>query len=186
MAKKANGASGRALNHVELVYRPGERALAGKLFQALGCNVIETGGTYLVCPVNPGSQDMGNNVFYASEVTPEQWRFEQALQKQLSAESPVASRFATFSEHMRRTPQRTTHFGIRFPTVKMLDETLERIESGLEPELRGRLGVSGVFRPGDPGSLTDTLIQAFVKTDVVAAGFVSLGQHIELQAVPGT
>ena len=41
--------------------------------------------------------------------------------------------------------------------------------------------VSGVFAPGDPGSLTDTMIQAFVHTDVVAAGLLAFGQHFELQ-----
>ena len=38
-----------------------------------------------------------------------------------------------------------------------------------------------MFAPGDPGSLTDTMIQAFVHTDVVAAGLLLLGQHFELQ-----
>jgi hypothetical protein len=186
MPKQLVDTSGRFLNHAELIYRPGERALSGKVFETLGCRVMDNGGTWVIIAVNPASDDWGNNVLYASEVTPEQWRFEQTLQKQLAGESPLGGAFAAFDQHMRKTPQRTTHFGIRFPTVKMLDETLARIQSGLGPDLRGRLSVSGVFRPGDPGSLSPTLIQAFVRTDVVAAGFVTLGQHIELQAVPGT
>lgn len=177
---------GRLLNHVELVYRPGERQLVAKVFEVLGCGVIETGGTYLVIPVVKGSNDMSNNVFYASEVTPEQWRFEQELQKQFRAESSLAAAYRSFDTRMVREPQRTTHFGVRFPTVKMLDATLDRIMKLDDPALKGRLKVSGVFRPGDPGSITNTLIQAFVKTDVFAAGFITLGQHIELQAVPGT
>jgi hypothetical protein len=36
---------GRLLNHVELVYWPGERHLVGKLFTALGCTVIDGGAT---------------------------------------------------------------------------------------------------------------------------------------------
>ena len=32
-----------------------------------------------------------------------------------------------------------------------------------------------------PGSYTDVMVQAFVKTDVVAAGLLALGQHVELQ-----
>ena len=39
---------GRLLNHVEMVYRPGERHLVTKLFTALGCTVIDTGATHLV------------------------------------------------------------------------------------------------------------------------------------------
>ena len=41
--------------------------------------------------------------------------------------------------------------------------------------------MSGVFRPGDPGAYTDTMVQAFVRTDVVAAGLLAFGQHVELQ-----
>jgi hypothetical protein len=49
------------------------------------------------------------------------------------------------------------------------------------PELAGRVSVSGVFRPGDPGSYTDTMVQAFVRTDVIASGLLTFGQHVELQ-----
>jgi hypothetical protein len=38
-----------------------------------------------------------------------------------------------------------------------------------------------VFRPGDPGSYTDMMTQAFVRTDVIASGLLAFGQHIELQ-----
>ena len=43
------------------------------------------------------------------------------------------------------------------------------------------MGVSGVFYPGGPGSITDAMVQAFVYTDVVAAGLLAFGQHVELQ-----
>ena len=49
------------------------------------------------------------------------------------------------------------------------------------PDLVGRVTLSGVFRPGDPGSYTDTMTQAFVRTDVIASGLLAFGQHIELQ-----
>jgi hypothetical protein len=38
-----------------------------------------------------------------------------------------------------------------------------------------------VAEPGCPGSYTGTMIQAFARTDAVAAGLLSLGQHVELQ-----
>ena len=78
--------------------------------------------------------------------------------------------------------QRTTHFGIRLASVEALEQLLARIRSLPDPELEGRLELAAVFRPGDPGALSDTLIQAFVRTDVCAAGLIRLGQHIELQA----
>ena len=41
--------------------------------------------------------------------------------------------------------------------------------------------LAGVFRPGDDGSVSEELVQAFVSTDVVAAGMLAFPQHIELQ-----
>ena len=36
----------RRLNHVEMVYRPGERELAGRVFEVLGLRVFDRGGTW--------------------------------------------------------------------------------------------------------------------------------------------
>ena len=82
-----------------------------------------------------------------------------------------------------KEPQRSFHFGIRYPSLDALDATLARIDAvgDTDPELAGRVSVSGVFRPGDPGAYTDTMVQAFVRTDVVAAGLLAFGQHVELQ-----
>lgn len=41
--------------------------------------------------------------------------------------------------------------------------------------------VAAVFGPGDPGAVVDTMVQAFVWTDVIASGLLTIGQHIELQ-----
>ena len=177
---------GRLLNHVELLYRPGERQLTGQVFEILGCGVVESGGPYLVIPIVEGSDDTTNNVIYASEVTPEQWRFEQMLQSRLANEPELAGAYEGYAELLRREPQRATHFGIRFPAQQRLEETVDRIRGGLGPDLQGRLEVSAVFYPGDQGALSPTLIQAFVKTDVFAAGLITMGQHVELQAVQGS
>ena len=182
MAPEVVDARGRLLNHVELVYRPGERKLAGRLFEQLGCSVLETGGPFLVIQVQPESGDVLNNVLYASEVTPEQWSFETRLREALAAGGPLGESFRGFEAERSRAPQRTTHFGIRMASAAQLEETLERLRTLRDPDLDGRLRICGVFRPGDPGSLSETLIQAFVQTDVCAAGLLALGQHIELQA----
>jgi hypothetical protein len=172
----------RALNHVELVYAPGERALARALFELLGCEVRDSGGPFLSAKIATGQDDLVNNVMYASEVTAEQWALEQALRASIEGGSlagPAGEYFATLRGH----PQRSCHFGIRFPTADDLDGALDRIEhvDDHAPDLVGRVAVSGVFRPGDPGSYTDTMTQAFVRTDVVASGLLAFGQHIELQ-----
>jgi hypothetical protein len=41
--------------------------------------------------------------------------------------------------------------------------------------------VTGVYRPGDPGSVDPRVIQAFLRTDVVSTGLLLAGQQIELQ-----
>jgi hypothetical protein len=173
---------GRLLNHLELVYRPGERHLVIKLFTALGCTVIDTGATHLGISVNFTDVFPRNNALYASEVTPEQWALEQLLQKALEGGSPLSGAYAGYEEKFRRHPQMTSHFGIRHPSFEALEETVSHLQKNLDPELKGRVQLKGIFRPGDPGSYGKSLMQAFLKTDIAASGLITFGQHIELQA----
>jgi hypothetical protein len=61
---------GNLLNHIEALYRPGERDLAMELVEALGCSVSDTGfkgdGTesFLAIHPNPADPDIRNNAFY--------------------------------------------------------------------------------------------------------------------------
>jgi hypothetical protein len=173
---------GRLLNHVELVYWPGERHLVGKLFTALGCTVIDSGATHLYIAVGSPDKYGLNNSLYASEVTKEQLLLEEQLRQALHGESPLAAAYAGYDDKFRRHPQLTSHFGLRFPSFAKLEETLAQLESNLDPELVGRVQIKGVFRPGAPGSYTDLVMQAFIKTDIAASGLLTFGQHIELQA----
>ena len=176
-------AATRQLNHVELVYRPGERDLAKRFFELLGCRVLDRGGTFLSALVEPGGHDFMNNCFYASEVTEEQWRLDGALLDSRGEGDEIGSAQDAYLERLRREPQRSFHFGIRYPELTQLEQTVDTIRSAGESDdaLKGRVWVSNVFRPGDPGSYTDVMVQAFVRTDVVAAGLLALGQHVELQ-----
>ncbi|NUU22800.1 MAG: hypothetical protein HOV68_15005 [Streptomycetaceae bacterium] len=172
----------RRITHAELLHRPGERELAKRVLELLGCRVLDRGGHFFSAFVEPQVTDYVSNVLYASEVTPEQWAFEQQLDLAAAGDGPLAEARATWAAHMRARPQYTYHFGLRLPTEKALDEALANIEAaGGDDELADRIGVAGVFRPGDPDAATDTMVQAFVRTDVIACGLVSLGQHIELQ-----
>jgi hypothetical protein len=167
--------SARTLNHVELVYRPGERELAKQVFELLGCNPVDRGGTWFTAFVDTGATDWCNNVCYASEVTPEQWAFEQTL-----ADSPERT---AHLERLRNEPQRSFHFGIRLPDEPTLTSTCAAIDTAGSNggHLDGRIRVAGVFHPGEPGAVADSMIQAFVWTNVIASGLLTLGQHIELQ-----
>jgi hypothetical protein len=170
----------RLLNHSELVYRPGERELAIRVFEALGCAVSGKENTYMGVRIEPSASGFINNMFYASECTPEQEALERELSAAIAAGGPLAESFRAQQEKLRNEPQSSTHFGIRLPSEAALAEVLERVRKTGE-ELGGRLSVSGVFHPSDPGALAQGMIQAFVKTDIVAAGLCTLGQHFELQ-----
>ncbi|MDI2124740.1 hypothetical protein [Yinghuangia seranimata] len=173
----------RRITHAELLHRPGERELAKRVFELLGCRVLDRGGHFFTAFVDPEVTDYVTNVLYASEVSPEQWEFERQLDRAATGEGPLAETRSAWAADMRAHPQHSYHFGLRLPSEQALDAVLERVEAAGrdDPELAGRIGVAGVFRPGDPDAATDTMVQAFVRTDVVACGLVALGQHIELQ-----
>ena len=184
----------RQLNHVEMVYRPGERMLAARVFELLGLRVVDPGGRWLFALGDPALADFSNNACYASEVTPEQWALEQALGAAIGSDGDVpvgvtageadgvGSTARAYLDRMRVEPQRTFHVGIRIFGREDFDATLDRIRAAAtDPELAGRIDLIGVFHPDEPGALAPNMIQAFVRTDVVAAGLLAFGQHVELQ-----
>jgi hypothetical protein len=182
------GPGARRLNHVEMVYRTGERALAARVFGLLGLRVVDHGGTWVSALVDPAIADLINNACYASEVTPEQAALEEALTEAINGVGgqpnprDVGSAARAYLARLRSEPQRSFHFGIRFFERDDFDATLERVRAAAtDPALGGRVTVAGVFRPDDPGTYAPNMIQAFVHTDVVAAGILAFGQHIELQ-----
>ena len=173
----------RRLNHVEMVYRPGERELAGRVFEVLGLRVLDRGGTWFSALVDPEVADFSNNACYASEVTPEQWALEQSLADAIAKDDDeVGATARGYLDRLRTEPQRSFHFGIRFYQRDDFDAALERVRAvDDDPELKGRVSLVRVFHPDEPGAAAPNMIQAFVQTDVVAAGVLAFGQHIELQ-----
>ncbi len=172
--------SGRLFSHAELVYAPGERDLAKRFFEALGCRLVDSGGPYLVVLFDPSGQSFYDNCLYVSEIVEEQLELEAILRRDLDANGELGDRHQKFVARFEREPQRTTHLGLRLSSAAELDEVLARVEE-LGGELPGRVSVARVIRPGDAGSLDPKLIQAFVRTDLCAAGLLCLGQHFELQ-----
>jgi hypothetical protein len=181
----------RLLNHSEVFYAPGDRALARELFRAIGCRVLDpqeeegppdlgaAAGPYLIIFVDPKSTDLIDNVMYASEVEPAQWQLEQALRERIAADASLRARYDDYRACFTRYPQGMTHLGVAM-NEKQLDAALERIAA--TPEFKGRLELAGPFRPGDPGSVDPRVIQGFIRTDIVSSGFLLAGQQIELQA----
>lgn len=170
--------TGRILNHVELVYAPGERALATAVFELFGCTVSDGGGKFLTAAISPASAQ-ANNVFYASEITPEQQAFEAAL----TADAGLAGAAAAYQKACRSEPQQSFHFGMRYDDHDAFEAQIAAVKHAAiaHPLLAGRVDVSGVYHPGDPGAYTTRMVQAFLWTDVIASGLLCVGQHFELQ-----
>jgi hypothetical protein len=179
--------TGRTVNHVATFYRPGERHLAVKVYEALGCRVSNTtfgeGNQGLVIHVEPDEHDLVNNVIYAAEVTPVQWHFEQELRGALGEREALATALATYGAQRESQPESVTHFGIRYASFASLKWALKQLAEDLDDELQGRLRIAQVSHlPAGTAFLTEDVISAFVVTDVIAAGLLTLGQTIELQA----
>ncbi len=172
----------RHLNHIEMIHAPGERHLAIRAFELLGGRLsVSTAGTPIALDV--ASELVGrfphDNAIYVSEITPQQWEFEQSLRDTLQKDCRLRSLHESYLANVRGHPQKSFHFGIRFETLEALEERVEAInEAGASTDLKGRMVVSGVYRPG---TYTTSMTQAFVWTDIVASGLLLIGQHIELQ-----
>lgn len=170
----------RRINHVEMVYRPGERALAAAFFELLGMRVTDRGGRWFTALADPAGTDGSDNACYASEVTPAQWVLEQTLTE--ADGDPVGVAALAYREQLRAEPQSSFHFGVRFLDRTDFDATLERVRAAeTAGPLAGRVALAGVFDPAAPGALAPNMVQAFVRTDVIAAGLLAFGQHVELQ-----
>jgi len=177
------GETTRRLNHVEMVYRPGERGLATRVFELLGMRVVDHGGEWVFALVDPSVGDASNNACYASEVTPEQWTLEQSLSSVMAdGDSEVGAAARAYADKVQTEPQHSFHFGIRYLERDDFDATLDRFRAAAtDPELAGRVSLLGVYDPSEPGAYAPGMFQAFVRTDVVAGGILALGQLIELQ-----
>jgi hypothetical protein len=171
------------LNHVEMIYRPGERQLAARVFELLGMRVVDNGGEWLFALVDPSVGDASNNACYASQVTPEQWELELSLASAMATrDSDVGTAARAYADRVQVAPQHSFHFGIRYLAREDFDATLDRFRSAANDlDLAGRVSLLGVYDPSEPGAYAPGMFQAFVRTDVVAGGLLALGQLIELQ-----
>jgi hypothetical protein len=172
-------------NHVEMVHRPGEAHLAGKLLTLLGYEPMVSPTPF----AGVRWQFSPDKVLWVSEVTPEQWAFEEWLQARLADSGTAESR--AFVEGAKTKPQKFAHFGVGFSTLTDWEAVVARLRKAAaeDPEFAGRISVPLVSRPEDVGSVAHdsggkigrTLYQAFLRTDVISSGILTLGQAIEIQ-----
>jgi hypothetical protein len=128
---------------------------------------------------------------FVSEVTPGQWAFELWLEQQMKSGGKAERQ--TFVDEAKATPQKFSHFGIGIETLAEWETTVARLadKAANDPELAGRIWLASVARPEEEGSVAErsggnmgsTLYQAFLRTDIISAGLLTLGQSIEIQHV---
>lgn len=178
---------GTLLNHVETLYRPGERQLAIALAEALGCVITDTGfkgdgiDTFLAAHPNPDDQDPQNNAFYMSEMRAEQLAVEERLRQIGEQDQILAAALEGYRGAARTKPFGVPHFALRYTSREAIAAAEARIKASLMPRLKERLHLR-VFYPGDADAAVGKSVQGFLYQDVVVSGSFLMGQIIELQS----
>jgi hypothetical protein len=177
---------GGLLNHLEALYRPGDRELAIEFVEALGCTTTdtgfatETGSSYISVHPFGADSDPLNNVFYVSEMLPRQVELEDLIRARIEGDAAIQDALAGYREKAKTFPFGIPHFGLRYPSVEALKPVLERLDKGVSPALKARVTVHPIQVFEAANGIPD-VTQAFVYTDVVVTGSSALGQLIELQ-----
>jgi hypothetical protein len=177
---------GTLLNHLEMLYQPGERSLAISFCEMLGWSVTETeqksdvGSTYMVVRFEPAESSYLDNVMFLSEMRTEHMELDKVLAILRDTQPELASVIDAYATRARTYPFGIPHFGIRYRSFDAVEAVLDRFEHSLTPELEPRVTVTAV-RPDDSRAMVGNLIQAFVYTDVICTGMFTFGQLIELQ-----
>lgn len=181
--------TGNLFSHVAAVYRPGERDLAVEFVEALGCVAADTpgkadsGSPFISVHPNPGDRDPINNVFYLSEMMPQQLGLEQALAAAMETDPALKELRTAFADTALASPASLPHFALNFPSKEVLEPVLQRLEYGLRPEVASRVSMK-ILRAGHPGAMGKDCTIAFVYTDIIASNVGGFGQIIELQGRP--
>jgi hypothetical protein len=177
---------GGLLNHLEALYRPGDRELAIEFVEALGCTTTdtdfatETGATYISVHPHGAELDPLNNVFYVSEMLPGQVRLEDMLRAKIDGDEALQQAIAGYREKARNFSFGIPHFGLRYPSVEALQPVVERLRDDISPALKERVTIHPM-QVFESANGVPKVTQVFVYTDVVVTGSSALGQLIELQ-----
>jgi hypothetical protein len=180
---------GNLLNHVETLYRPGERALAVQLAEALGCTISDTGfkgdgeENFLAVHPNPDDLDMRNNAFFMSPMRPEQQAVEDRLKRLSEDDADFGATLEAYRHIARTKPFGVPHFALRYESGAAVQQVADRIERSFGDMIGNRLYLR-VFRPGDADAAGNTVVQGFLYQDVIVSGSFLYGQLIELQSQP--
>jgi len=171
------------LNHVEMVYRPGEGEHARAFFETMGFTVTKS-MAWLRIRINPEGNGV-DNVMFANEATPAQQNFDAAFEHALASDSRLAETMDRQRKVGREWPYYNFHFGASIPTHGDWERRVERLQEASEshPLLGDRVELV-VFEADTPRALT-LHSQAFVFTDILTTNApFSHGLQFELQFTP--
>lgn len=183
---ESSEAKGGTLSHIEVMHRPGERDLATAMFAVLGCECWDTGtlspsgSNYFAVQPTPGQRGL-DNVLYLSEMPVEQHRLEEALRARIEADAELGAAREAYRALAGTKPFGLSHIALRYPDFASLERVLDGIEGRLTSEMQAR-STWRVFRPGDSEEIVWNSVQAFLHTDIAAAGLALFGQVFELSA----
>ncbi|HEX7853900.1 MAG TPA: hypothetical protein VF503_09410 [Sphingobium sp.] len=180
--------SGRLLNHIETLYRPGDRDIAVELVEVLGYGLTDTGfasdngSTFLAAHPNLDDRDVQNNVFYMSEITVEHLELEARLERLSQTDAELQSSLEKYRDKARSRPFGIPHFAIRYTSAESVEAVSARLETA-SLRLRDRVNLR-IFRPQDADRAVGNLVQGFLYQDIIVSGSFLMGQLIELQTQP--
>jgi hypothetical protein len=176
---------GVLINHLEGLYRPGEKDLAREVVEALGLTAVEVvfaEGAPPLISVHPNADDRDatSNVMFLAEMSPAAAELEERLASCIAADEGLSVAMTAYQEKARTKPGGIPHFGLRYRSHEALDAVKERLSSEVTPELAERVTVTEMppykAAPGLPN-----IRQVFVYTDAFFVGPATFGQLIELQ-----
>jgi hypothetical protein len=195
------------IGHLAMHYRPGDEEQARRLFELLGCTLVQNGpspGTdgFSTIVVDPGSWNYVDNVLYLARASEAQLGLEAAIAENLHAgQADEDPRLSAYRALRAEWPEALTHVGIRYSTFDALERAVLAVEtatapggelegrasitkfrarSGLDAEIDAVMAATPIFGPDDRSAFVEYGVQCFVKTDLCAAGLLTLGQTIEL------
>jgi hypothetical protein len=172
---------GGLLNHLETLYRPGDRELALELVEALGLTTVDTGfATYVAVHPNGEDRNRLNNVMFLSEMLPQQAEIEAVIAQRIAADPALRAAIESYRDKARTEPFGIPHFGLRYPSAEALAPVLDKL-GRLSPALKERVTVNELPPMEVPVEGFPDVKQVFVYTDVFTAGGAAYGQMIELQ-----
>lgn len=177
---------GGLLNHLNLSYRAGDRELALELVKALGLTVMVTEFTDMsLISAHPNAEDVNldSNVIFLLELPAHQTALDAVIRRKAESDPELAEALDNCREKARGSPDRGSHIGIRCTSNAVLDSILDRLSTGVSPELSERITVVEMPRHEPVPQFPSDVRQIFIHTDVVLSGATAAGQNIELQAL---